>query len=146
LHAQVFVFLRRLLVVSKLAERNDAFLDGEVRQHLEHRLGQRFVVSFLGIEANAAIMADAALPGAKFLKPQDGGEIIDIAAEASPRLAQPEGRFNHRDHAGPRHCLVIVGSARNHVRMRVNEHRARCGRQDAPLGILLQARCVIGLI
>ena len=111
-----------LLVVAEFAHGDDALLGQEARQHVDHRLGQRLVVGFLRIETDRAVVADAELAGAKPLEARDHGEIIDEAADIGARLAEPERGLDHRDHAGPGHRLVVVGGARDHVGVRVDDH------------------------
>ena len=118
LRPEILVLERGLLVVAELADRDDAFLGGEVRQDLHHRLGQRLVVGFLRIEPDAAVVAHAELAGAELLEADDRRQVVDIAADIGARLAEPEGRLDHRDDAGARHRLIVVGGARDHVRMR----------------------------
>ena len=124
LGAQVAVLERRLLVVAELAHRDDALLDGKARQDLHHGFGQRLVVRLLRVEPDGAVVADAELAGAKALEAGDERQIIEIGVGAGARLAEPEGRLDDGDDAGPRHRLVVVGRARDHVRVRIDDHGA----------------------
>ena len=125
LRPQVLVLERRLLVVADLADGDDAVLGGEMRQHVHDRFGQLLVVGFFRVEADATVVTDAELAGAEFLEADDGREVIDVAAEIGARLADPEGGLDHGNDAGARHRLVVVGRARDHVRVRVDDHRVR---------------------
>jgi hypothetical protein len=66
--------------IAKLADRHNAVLGGEVGQHVEHRFGDGLVVGRLRVKADAAIVANAELTGAKLLESENGGQIIDIGA------------------------------------------------------------------
>ena len=120
-----------LLVVADLADGDDAFLGGEARQDLHHRLGQRLVVRLLGVEADGAVVADAELAGAEPLEADDGGQVVDIGADIGARLAEPEGGLDDGDDAGARHRLVVVGGARDHVDVRIDEHGAAAAGTEA---------------
>src|SRR6185503_15007786 len=143
LRAEIFVLQRGLLVIAELAHRDDALLRGEMRKDVHHGLGQRLVVRLLRIEPDAAVMPHAELAGAEFLEANDGGEVVDIAADIGARLAEPERGFDHRDDAGARHRLIVVGGARDHVRVRVDEHGAGGERQGAPCLFQLQPRAAV---
>jgi hypothetical protein len=119
-----------LLVVAELAERHDAFLHGKSRQFREHRLGKRLVVGFLWIEPDAAIVMDTELAGAKSFEAEDRRQVVEIAADIGARLAEPERRLDDREHAGSRHCIIVVGAARDHVGVGIDEHRPRRGGND----------------
>ena len=125
LEAEIPVLEVRLLVVADLADRHDAVLEREPRQDLHHRLGQLLVVGLLGVEADRAIVADPELAGAKAFPADDGRQIVDVGADMGARLADPERRLDHRDHPGRRHGLVVVGGARDHVGVGIDEHHAR---------------------
>ena len=142
LRPQILVLERRLLVVADLADGDDAVLGGEMRQHVHDRFGQLLVVGFLRVQADTTVVADAELAGAEFLEADDGREIVDVAAEIGARLADPEGGLDHGDDAGARHRLVVVGRARDHVRVRIDDHRVR--RQRYRLG--LDAGGAVGVV
>src|SRR6266571_4674145 len=91
-----FVFKRGLLVVAEFAHGNDAFLDQEARQCIENRLGQNFIIGFLRIETDRAVVTNAELTGAEALEPGDQGKIIDKAAYIGARLPEPECGFDDR--------------------------------------------------
>jgi hypothetical protein len=76
---------------------------GERGEYVHHRFGQRFVVGFLRVEANRAIVPDAELSGAKPLEPDDVREIIGVAADFRARLTKPEGRLDYSHDAGGLH-------------------------------------------
>jgi hypothetical protein len=95
LGAQIFVFERALVVVANLANSDDTLLAGKRGEYVHHRFGQRFVVGFLRVESNRAIVPDAELAGAKPLEPDDVGEIIGVAADIRARLTKPEGRLDY---------------------------------------------------
>ena len=124
LGAKIPVLERGLLVVAELADRDDALLHGEARQELHHGLGERLVVRLLRVEADRAVVADAELAGPEALEAGDQREVVAIGVGARARLAEPEGRLDHGDDARPRHGLVVVGRARDHVGVRVDDHRA----------------------
>jgi len=64
-------------------------------------------------------------------------------ARIGPRLADPERRLDHRHHAGARHGLVVGGGARDHVRMRIDEHDAGCSWHHVSLCVGLKPRCAV---
>ena len=66
-------------------------------------------------------MADAELRRAEALPAHQAGEIVEIAAGVGARLAEPERRLDDRDDARRGHALVVVGGARAHVDVRVDE-------------------------
>ncbi len=117
----VALLQRRLIVEPDLAHGHHALLVQVARQDVEHRFGQGLVVSLLGIEPDGAVVANTELAGAKTLPADDGGKVIDERAHMGARLPHPEGRLNHRDHAGRRHALVVIRDTRVHVYMRINE-------------------------
>ena len=130
LRAEIFVLQRRLLVIADLADRHDALLQREARQDLHDAFRQLLVVGFLRVQADRAVMADAELAGAKALEADDVGEVVDIGADIGARLAEPEGRLDQRHDAGGGHRLVIVGGARDHVGVRIDEHHGGSLRSD----------------
>src|SRR5260370_24278963 len=90
LSARRLVFSCGLLIVAEFAHGNDALLNEIARQHIENRLGQSFVIGFLRIETDRAIVTDAELTGPKSLEPGDQGKIVDKAAYIGARLPAPE--------------------------------------------------------
>ena len=54
-------------------------------------------------------------PARKRSKPTMCGEVVHVGADIGARLAEPEGRLDHRHDAGGRHGLVVVGGAGDHV-------------------------------
>jgi hypothetical protein len=132
LRPQVFVFRRGLLVIAELAHGDDAVLQRETRQDFHHGFGQRLVVGLLRVEPDRAIVADAELAGAETLEARDQGQVVAIGLGAGARLTEPEGRLDHGDDAGAGHGLVIVGGARDHMGVRVDDHGAGAQRDAAP--------------
>ena len=97
----------------------------------KHRFGERLVVGFLRIEPDGAIVADTELTRAETLEAGDQGKVVEEAAECRPRLAEPEGRLDHRDDARPRHCLIVVGRPGDHVRVRIDDDAGRGATRDS---------------
>jgi adenylosuccinate lyase len=122
LRPQRLVFEGCLFVVAQLSHRDDAFLDEKTRQGLNHRFGQSLVVGFLRVQADGAIVPNAELPGAEALEAGYHGKVVDIAADICAGLSKPEGRLDHRDHAGLGHCFIVVGRPRDHVGVGINDH------------------------
>src|SRR5688572_14557486 len=65
-------------------------------------------------------MLDAVLGGALRLEVRQLAEVVfeSVAGAAIP--SGPEGGFGTRHTAGERHLLIVVGRARDHVRMMVD--------------------------
>src|SRR4028119_1169718 len=110
--AEVAVFQLRLLVVADLADGHDALLQGEARQDLHHRFSRLLVVRLLAVQPDRAVVPQPELPGAEALPADDGGEVVDVAADVGARLTEPEGRLDAGDDPRPGHQLAGVAGAR----------------------------------
>src|SRR5580700_342184 len=110
----------RLLVVADFTDRHDTFLEQETRQDFHDLFGEALVVGLFAVQADRAVVADAELRGAEAFPADQRGKIIDIGADGSARLANPEGGLDDRNNAGRRHRLVVGRRARQHVDMRIN--------------------------
>ena len=122
LRAVVLVLGRGLVVDSRSRRRATTPSFTEIaRQHVHHLLGQRLVVRLLAVEPDGAVVADAELGGAEALPADQARQIVDVAARLGARLAEPERRLDDGDDAGRGHALVVVGGARAHVDVRVDE-------------------------
>lgn len=62
----------------------------EMRQHVEHCIGERLVVGLLRIEPDAAVVAYVELSSAEFLEAKNRRKVVDIGAETGARLAEPK--------------------------------------------------------
>ena len=107
-------------VEADLTHGDHAVLGEVAREHVEH-LGAPRVVGLLGVERDRAVVGDAELRGAEPLPAHEGVEVVGERADAGARLAQPERRLDERAHAGGVHRLVVVGGARRHVDVRVED-------------------------
>ena len=125
LRSQRLVFERRLFVIAQFAHRNDAFLDEKARQGVYHGFRQCFVVGFFRVQADRAVVPNTELAGAEALEARNHGKVVDIASNIGAGLSKPEGRLDHRDHAGFGHCFVVVGRPRDHVGVGINDHPRR---------------------
>src|SRR3954454_2538726 len=84
-------------------------------QGVEHGFRQPFIVRFLWVETDAAIVTDTELARTEFLESQDGRKVIDIGAQIGARLTQPKWRFDHRHHAATGgQVLARAPSSHNH--------------------------------
>src|SRR5262249_53169679 len=72
-------------------------------------------------ERDRAVVADAELAGAERFPADQTVEIIGERADVGARLAQPERRLDERPYPGGRHTLVVIGGARGHVDVRVED-------------------------
>ena len=103
------------VVVADLADGDDAVLFEVARQQRHHALGHHRVVGLLGVEPHRAQVADAELAGAETLPAEQGKEVVLEAAHVGARLADPEGGLDDAGDAGVGHGLVVIGGARAHV-------------------------------
>src|SRR5262249_58215464 len=109
----------------------------EMRKHLQYIVAELRYVRFLRVQSNRAEMLDAELRGAKPLPPEQRVEVVDEAPDRRPRLTEPERRFDDRDDAGGGHRLVIVGGARGHVNVGIEDlHRRLPTGPAEPLSII----------
>src|SRR5262245_35950121 len=106
---------RRDLVEADLADGDHPLLHREARHEREDLLRERLVVGLLGVQPDRAVVVHAELRGAEALPSDQAREVVEVAADLRPRLADPEGGLD--DGADPRlrHRLVVVGGPRRHV-------------------------------
>ena len=115
---------RRHRVEADLAHRHHTVLGQEPGQDVDHLAPQEVVIGLLRVEPDRAVMADAELPGPEPLPPQQRVEVVHERPHGRPRLPEPERRLHQRAHARGVHRLVVVGRARRHVRVRVEDPHA----------------------
>jgi hypothetical protein len=124
LRAEDAVLGGRLVVVADLAHGDDAVLLEVARQEREHTVGERRVVGLLGVERERAVVPDAELLRAEALPAEQRQEVVLERADVRARLAHPEGRLDDGGDARGRHGLIVVGRARGHVDVRVEQAHA----------------------
>src|SRR5215510_132364 len=100
LRPKVFILERRLLVIAKFADGDDALLQGIARQNLEHRLGKFLIVGLFWIEPDRAVVAKPELTSAEALEATNQGKIVDVTANIGARLAEPKRRLDAGNDAG----------------------------------------------
>ena len=110
-----------LIVEADLADSHDTVLHEKARKHVEHVTGQAGIIGLLGIETHGAEVLDAELAGSKSLPSEQTVEVVDERSDAGSRLTQPEGGLDDRDDPRGRHGLVVVGRARRHVHVRIDD-------------------------
>jgi len=66
-------------------------------------------------------MVNAELRRAEAFPADQARHIVDVAADLGARLPEPECRLDQGNDAGGGHALVVVGSTRAHVDVRVDE-------------------------
>ena len=109
------IFGGRLLVVSDLADRDDAVLPEIARHERDDARRDALVVRLFRVERQGAEMADAELARPKRFPPEQRGEIVFERADVSTGLTDPECGLDDDGDARGRHCLVIGSGARAHV-------------------------------
>jgi hypothetical protein len=118
----ILVLESGLFVIAELADGDHALFEGVARQDFQHRLGKLLIVGLFGIQTNGAVVAEAKLAGAKALEAADQREIVDVATDIGAWLAEPEGGLDASNNSSGSHALIVIGSARNHVRVGIQEH------------------------
>ena len=97
----------------------------ELRDAREHVAGELAVVGLLRVDRQPGVVLHAVLRGAARLELRELPEVVLDAVAAAAVPAGPERRFGDRDAAGQRHLLVVVGRARDHVRVVVDVFHER---------------------
>src|SRR5262245_24800922 len=125
LRREALVLGGRHVVVADLADRDHAVLLEVAGQQREHAVDERRIVGLARVHRERAEVADAELARAKPLPAEQRQEVVLERADVRARLTDPERRLDDRGNARRGHRLVVVGRARRHVDVRIEElHRS----------------------
>ncbi len=122
LQAKVLIFRLGHLVIANFPNGYHALFACIEGKQFHHLFCQGWIIGFLRVQTDGAVVANAKLLGSKPLPTYQAAEVVLETANIGTGLPQPEGRFNDGNDASILHSNIVIGCPGGHVDVGVNKN------------------------